>query len=134
MQVFFANPGLGDPCGDVFPLSRSVTSAAPLRPTLEALLGGPSAAERAQGYQGWFSAATDGLLRGVRVQSGVAHVDFQAQLRLAIPNASTSCGSTGLLAQLDRTARQFPTVVQTRYSLGGDEAAFYEWLQLAPPS
>ena len=125
---------LGDPCGQVFPVSRTVAAAAPLRPTLEALLAGPSAAEQALGYEGWFSAETEGLLRDVRVDSGVAHVDLEAQLRTVIPNASTSCGSAGLLAQLDQTVTQFPTVIEPRYSLGGDEAAFYEWLQLVPPT
>lgn len=134
VQVHFANAGLGDPCGEVFPVSRTVAAAAPLRPTLEALLAGPSAAERALGYEGWFSAATAGLLRDVRVESGVARVDFDPQLRLVIPNASTSCGSAGLLAQLDETVTQFPTVDEARYSLGGDEAAFYAWLQLSPPT
>jgi len=134
VEVFFANTGLGDPCGGVFPVSRTVAAAAPLQPTLEALLAGPSAAEQALGYEGWFSAETEGLLRDVRVESGVAHVDFATQLRLVIPNASTSCGSAGLLAQLDRTVTQFPTVDEARFSLGGDETAFYEWLQLVPPT
>jgi hypothetical protein len=50
-----------------------------------------------------------------------------------IPNASSSCGSAILLAQLDATATQFPTVDRAVYSIDGDTRAFYEWLQLVPP-
>jgi hypothetical protein len=39
-----------------------------------------------------------------------------------------------LLAQLDRTATQFPTVDRAEYSIDGSRRAFSEWLQLAPPS
>ena len=42
-------------------------------------------------------------------------------------------GSTLLLAQLDRTAKQFTSVRHTLYSLNGNRQAFYEWLQLATP-
>lgn len=38
-----------------------------------------------------------------------------------------------LLAQLDRTATQFPTVRRAIYSFNGSRHAFYEWLQLSPP-
>lgn len=132
VQVFFPNTSLGDPCGEVFPVTRTVPADAPLEPTLRALLAGPTATEREQGYGGWFSEQTEGLLRSVRIDSGTALVDV-ADLREVIPNASTSCGSAALLAQLDRTVTQFPTVEQARYSLEGEHGGFYEWLQLAQP-
>ena len=132
VEVYFANDQLGDPCGEVFPRPRTVPADAPLRPTLEALLAGPTAEERAAGYAGWFSSDTAGMLRDVRISDRVAHVDF-ADLREVIPNASTSCGSAGLLAQLDRTTTQFDTVDSARYSILGDEAAFYQWLQVEAP-
>lgn len=50
-----------------------------------------------------------------------------------VPNASTSCGSALLLAQMNRTARQFPAVRRAIYSFDGDVGALYEWLQLSPP-
>jgi len=100
---------------------------------MRALLAGPTAAERARGYGGWFSARTAGALRGVSLKGGVARIDFR-DLRRLIPNASSSCGSALLLAQLDRTATQFPSVRRAVYSFDGDVRAFYEWLQLSPPS
>jgi hypothetical protein len=65
-------------------------------------------------------------------QRGVARIDFR-DFRHIIPNASTSCGSALLLAQLDRTALQLPTVDRAVYSFDGSVRRFYEWLQLDPP-
>jgi hypothetical protein len=132
VDVFFASDQ-GDPCGDVFAVARHVDAADPVTGALEALLAGPTAAERAQGYGGLFSDATAGLLRGVRVEDGTAWADF-TDLPQVIPNASTSCGSAGLLAQLDSTLLRFATVSDTRYSLDGDVDAFYGWLQLVTPA
>ncbi len=129
VQVFFANTSLGAECDDVFPVPRTVDAAAPLRPALEALLAGPTPAEQAVGYGGWFSSATEGTLNDVSIQSRIAYADFD-DLHAIIPNASTSCGSAGLLSQLDSTATQFDTVDDARYSLLGSEVEFAEWLQL----
>jgi hypothetical protein len=103
-----------------------------LKGTIQALLAGPMKSERARGYGGWFSAKTAGHLNGVRIVHGVAFVDFRSFAR-DIPNASTSCGSALLLAQLDRTATQFLTVKHTVYSFNGSRHAFYEWLQREAP-
>jgi len=95
-------------------------------------VAGPTKAEQARGYGGWFSAKTAGHLNSVRIVHGVAFVDFRNFAR-DIPNASTSCGSALLLAQLDRTATQFLTVKHTVYSFNGSRHAFYEWLQREAP-
>jgi hypothetical protein len=116
----------------VRPLERRVQAPAVLAGALRALLRGPTAAERRAGYGGWFSARTAGMLRSVSITRGVARIDF-ADFSRRIPNASSSCGSALLLAQLDRTAMQFPTVRRTVYSFAGDVEAFYAWLQLSPP-
>ena len=133
VQVFFANTSLGAKCDDVIPVQRTVEAAAPLRPALEALLAGPTPAEQALGYGGWFSSATEGTLNDVGITSRVAFADFD-DLRSIIPNASTACGSAGLLAQLDSTATQLDTVDDARFSLLGSEVVFYEWLRMTPPT
>ncbi|MET3767957.1 hypothetical protein ABIB15_000629 [Marisediminicola sp. UYEF4] len=125
VQVFFANASLGAECDDAFPVQRTVDAAASLRPALEALLAGPTPAEQALGYGAWSSSATDGMLNDVSITSRVAFADFD-DLRSIIPNASTACGSAGLLAHLDSTATQFDTVDDARYSLVGSEVVFYE--------
>lgn len=133
VSVFMPLGDTGLDCDDVRAAPRTVPAPAVLRGAITALVEGPTAAERAQGFGGWFSASTAGALRSVRIRDGVAHVDL-ADLREIIPNASTSCGSALLLAQLDRTATQFDGVDRAVYSFDGDVVAFYEWLQReAPP-
>jgi sporulation and spore germination protein len=128
----FAPRGISANCARVFPLKRVVPEPRLLRGAMQALLAGPTRAERARGYGGWFSVKTAGHLRSVRISGGVAYVDFR-NFASHIPNASTSCGSTLLLAQLDRTARQFSAVKRAVYSFNGSRRAFYEWLQREPP-
>ena len=121
-------------CGEAVdtpvPVYRVVPSSpGVLRAALEELLAGPSDAERSAGLASWFSADTAGMLAGVTIGSdGAAVVDFE-DLRPVIPNASASAGSKLLLAQLDATVFQFPTVQSVVYRINGDCEAFSEWLQ-----
>jgi putative hemolysin len=133
VELYFSNETLGDPCGEVFPVPREVPADTLAVEAVEALLAGPTPDEEAQGYGGWFSADTEGLLRSVGVTDGTVRVDF-ADLRPVIPNASTSCGSAALLAQLDRTLLQFPDIDATLYSIDGSPEVFYEWLQYEAPA
>jgi spore germination protein GerM len=132
VKIFLARGSPGPRCDRVFPVFRAVPAPAVLKGAMQALLRGPTAAERRRGYGGWFSAKTAGMLRSVELARGVASVDFK-DFRRIIPNASSSCGSALLLAQLNRTATQFPTVRRAVYSFNGSKKAFYEWLQLSPP-
>lgn len=130
--VIYAPHGISNNCARVLPLTRVVPAPALLSGAMRALLAGPTKAERARGYGGWFSTKTAGHLRSVRIAHGIASIDFR-NFAVHIPNASSSCGSTLLLAQLDRTAEQFPNVMRAVYSFDGSRAAFYEWLQREAP-
>ncbi|MFJ8962593.1 Gmad2 immunoglobulin-like domain-containing protein [Lentzea sp. NPDC102401] len=110
------------------PKTEAVATAA-----LNELLPGPTAEEQQDGYWSLFVPATARTLKSVRVENGVAYADF-LDFRQIIPNAGSSFGATALLAELDTTLRQFPTVKSTVYSFGGDVDAFYQWLQLSPPT
>lgn len=129
--VFFSHEQTSDVCVADHPVVRMVAGRTP-RAAMQALLRGPTGEETGRGYSSWFSPATADALVALDVQDGVARVDFAGLDRL-IPNASSSCGSSALLSSLDNTLRQFADVRQTRYSLNGDESAFYLWLQMAPP-
>jgi hypothetical protein len=131
VQIFL---GSGDPndCAAVTPVERQVEGEATLEKGMRALLAGPTEAERNQGLGGWFDERTADMLISAEVVEGVARVDLR-DLRPVIPNASSSCGSAMLLAQLDGTARQFDGVSRTLYSLEGDIVAFYDWLQMGVP-
>jgi hypothetical protein len=119
-------------CAGVFPLKRTVVRPRLLFRAMSAVVAGPTAAERRRGYTGFFSAKTANTVLSAVTRRGVAYVDF-ADFSTLIPNASSSCGSTSLLAQLDRTARQFPGIRRTIYSFNGSRQAFYEWLQRPVP-
>lgn len=73
-----AQPG----CDQVRGVRREVSRTAPLRPALQALFAGPTAAESASGLGG-FGRDTGGLLRGVRVLDGVVYVDLNAAAQAA---------------------------------------------------
>ncbi|MDX3189675.1 Gmad2 immunoglobulin-like domain-containing protein [Streptomyces sp. MN03-5084-2B] len=132
VKVFFHRGQPDDPAR-VEPVTRTVPkTGAVATAAVTQLLGGPTAAERQQGYFSLFSPATAGMLKSVRVANGVAHADFR-DFRTLLPNATSSFGSTALLAELDATLKQFGTVRTTVYSFNGNVTAFYEWLQLVPP-
>jgi hypothetical protein len=99
-----------------------------LRAALDALLAGPTAAERAASLSSWFSDSTAGKVRSVTTKDGHAVVDFD-DLRPLIPNASTSAGSERLLRQLDATVFQFRSVTSVEYRIAGSCEDFNEWLQ-----
>ena len=132
VEVFFNDLDRGD-VDEVFGVQRQVVFPRVLRGAMTELLQGPTADEQAAGYWSWFSQDTAGLLRSVEITDRVAQISFDASLPEVIPNASTSAGSAALLAALDATATQFPTVDSAVYSLEGDTTAFYQWLQLEPP-
>lgn len=129
VHVFFTPAGGG--CGATAPYVRTVATPRVATGAVEQLLAGPTAAERGA-VSSLFGASTAGMLRSVVIRDGVAHVDLR-DLRAAIPGASSSCGSASLLAQLDATVTQFPTVQRARYSINGSEAAFSHWLQRDVP-
>lgn len=131
-NIYVPRNGPGTSCTRVFPLTRTVTPPAVLTASMRMLVRGPTSAERRAGYGGWFSSRTARVVRSVRIERGTAYVDFRNFSRL-IPNASSSCGSNLLLAQLDHTALQFASVRRTVYSFDGSRRTFYEWLQLGTP-
>ncbi len=130
VQIFLSS-GNPNECAEVVAVEREVGGRPTLRTGMEQLLAGPTDAEKQEGLGGWFSDATKDQLISAEREGDVARVDFK-DLREVIPNASSSCGSAGLLAQLDSTATQFGAT-RTLYSINGDLDTFYNWLQLTTP-
>jgi hypothetical protein len=130
VSVYFTHSGDADmipvPVARVVPGSDNL--AAVVQSTLGELLRGPTDAEKAQGLISWFSPATAHALTSATINEGQLAVDFSG-LDTIIPNASTSAGSQMLLSQLNSTVFQFPAIQNIRYSLDGECAAFWEWLQ-----
>ena len=96
--------------------------------TMSWLLYGPSDEEKAAGLTSWFNPATAWGWSIEAREGGDYTVDFE-DLSDVIPNASTSAGSRMLLSQLNSTMFQFDFVQTVHYTLAGDCAAFWEWLQ-----
>jgi len=119
-------------CAATVAVPRTVSADDALAGAIAALLAGPTAEEAADGLTSWFSSETAGTLQGVEVRGTTAVVDF-ANFAPTISNASTSCGSTNLLAQLDATVTAFPGVDRAVYRFDGDADAFYGWLQREAP-
>jgi hypothetical protein len=68
------------------------------------------------------------MLRSISVRDGLARIVF-ADFSSRIPNASSSAGSTDLLAQLRATIFQYPTVREAEITFNGSCEAFWNWLQ-----
>jgi hypothetical protein len=92
------------------------------------LLAGPTVEEMASGASSIFSDESSGALRTLSLADGYLVVDFR-DIRQLLSNASTSCGSQSLLAQLNATAFQFDDVQRVRYEIEGSCDTFSEWLQ-----
>lgn len=127
--VWFSS-GDGSDCGEVAPVTRDIGSDVdPIRAAFDALVAGPTAEEEAAGVGSFFSAETAGTIEEVTLAGdGLLTVDF-ADIRPVIPNASTSCGSLALTAQLNATAFQFADVQRARYRIQGSCDEFANFLQ-----
>jgi spore germination protein GerM len=124
VQVYFTRREEPEPVEREIPRGAGV-----LRATLNALLQGPTAAERAAGLVSWFSVETAGMLRDVHLDDGGrATVDF-GDLPRMIPAASTAAGGRMLLNELNHTIFQFDTVRAVEYRIEGNCDAFWQWLQ-----
>jgi hypothetical protein len=101
-----------------------------LRAALDALLAGPSDAERDAGLGSMFSEETAGFLRSVNITAdGTAVVDLDGRLLQVVSGASSSTGSAVFLGQLDNTIFHFSQVQRIEYRLDGSCDAFWEALQ-----
>lgn len=136
VEVFFS-VGDGSDCtlvsGWARPAQRTPTvptsvAAAGPGSALAELVAGPDADEQASGASSFFSPATEGAVHSVYLVDGLLVVNLN-DVRSIIPNASTSCGSAALRAQLDTTAFAYPDVERIRYQINGSCDTFHHWLQ-----
>src|SRR6185369_163262 len=107
---------------DLAPVTRSVSAVAPARPAIEALLKGPTAAEKQKGF-GPLASASDFRIGSLKIVGGTARVNFVSTRRWH--------GWPGDLAPVrfktavELTLKQFPAVHRVIVSLNGDEK-FYD--------
>ena len=134
IKVYFSNNKNGvDDCAKVQPVTRTIPkTSAVAKAALEQLLAGPTEQERAQGYFSWFSQDTKSALLGVKVKNKTAYVNLK-DIRQTITSASSSCGSTILMAQLENTLKQFPSIKRAFFAIEGSPEEFYGFQQMECP-
>src|SRR5829696_9086169 len=102
---------------DLAPVTRSVNAIAPARPAIEALLKGPTVAERQTGF-GSLVSASHFRIGSLRISNGTARINFISTRRWT--------GWPGDLAPVrfktavELTLKQFPRVRRVIVSLNGD--------------
>jgi hypothetical protein len=67
---------------DLAPVTRSVNVIAPARPAIEALLKGPTAAERRRGF-GALASASEFRIGSLKISGGTARINFVSTRRWA---------------------------------------------------
>ncbi len=119
-------------CGLAAPVTRLVQSPRVLSAAIEALLDGPTETEAEAGYASVLTGDIGWSLGSVTITGGTAYIDFTDDSE-PFNNMSASCVNMALMAQLEMTATQFPTVDRAVFSVGGDVATFYHWLERDVP-
>lgn len=128
VEVFFA-VGDGTDCSDVAAVTRPVAATDdPVTTAIQALIEGPTDSEAADGFGSVFGSVTASALRRAIAADGLLIIDL-ADIRAVAANASSSCGSASLIAQVTSTAFQFPQIDRVRLQIDGSCDVFAEWLQ-----
>jgi len=102
---------------DLSPVTRLMRTASPARAAIQALLKGPTAAERKQGFDG-LASASDFAIGSLTIRNGTARINFVV--------AEDWRGFPGDIAParfkkaVELTLKQFPTVKEVIVSLNGD--------------
>jgi spore germination protein GerM len=102
---------------DLSPVARVIRTASPARAAIQALLKGPTEAERKKGFDG-LASASDFKIASLSIRKGTARIDFVV--------AEDWRGFPGDIAParfkkaVELTLKQFPTAKKVVVSLNGD--------------
>ncbi|CAN5733909.1 hypothetical protein BH24ACI3_BH24ACI3_04850 [soil metagenome] len=115
VTVYFWEFNRDEPGEDMIPFKRVVDARAPLRPTIEALIAGPTEAENSDKYA---SVAYGGMkLSDVRIKGTTARIDLVREIR-----DDYNPGDLQTLrfeATVIRTAKQFPNIKKVIVCVNG---------------
>lgn len=107
---------------DLAPVMRSVNAVAPARPAIEALLKGPTAAERRRGFDSLVNPG-DFRIGSLKISSGTARINFISTRRWH--GWPGDLGPVRFKTAVELTLKQFPSVQRVIVALNGDEK-FYD--------
>jgi len=117
IKVYFNNNEMDSEfsCNKVFYTEREILKVPSIATaTLQELLGGPSDAEKSQGF---FSSIKQGVeIQSLIIENGVVKVDFSEQLEYKVGG---SCMVSAIRAQITETLKQFPTIESVVISING---------------
>ncbi|WBB54667.1 GerMN domain-containing protein [Verrucosispora sp. WMMD573] len=109
-------------CPQVVAVTRNVPARSVAKEALRALLDGPTPADRAAGLTSAFDGDAH-RFRYLKLDGANARADFTDLDGILAP--SDSCEKTKLLEPMRRTLEQFGWIEQARFSIRGDQRAFY---------
>ncbi|MEK6336057.1 MAG: GerMN domain-containing protein [Acidobacteriota bacterium] len=101
---------------DIGPVVRSVNSRAPARAAVQALLNGPTAAEKKQGFDSLVDARKFSI-GSLSIKSGVARVNFVTRRWFGWAG---DLGAARFKKAVELTLKQFENVTSVVVSLNGD--------------
>lgn len=109
VNVYFNNtifdPGLND-CSNVYSVTREIKpTKAVAQAALEELLKGTTKQEEKLGYLSNINAGVN--IQKISIKDGLAKIDFSAELE---KNVGGSCRTAAIIAQINETVKQFPSV------------------------
>lgn len=124
VSVYFGNTQMGssEDCAKVFPLARTILNAETFGPgALEALLQGPTQAEKDGGY---FTSVNEGvLIQKFEIKDQTAYVDLNEKLNEGVAG---SCRVQNLKAQIETTLNSLPDIDSVVLSVNGKSQGILE--------
>ncbi|WP_157744870.1 GerMN domain-containing protein [Micromonospora coxensis] len=122
VQLFLLRQRPGQTCPQVVAVTRGVPARAVAKEALRALLDGPTRAERAAGLTSVFDDDSH-RFRYLKLDGPQARADFTDLDGILAPG--DRCEKAKLLEPMRRTLEQFDWIEQARFSVRGDQRAFY---------
>ena len=102
---------------DLSPVTRTIRTASPARTSIQALLRGPTAAERKKGFDGLVGTG-DFAIGSLAIRNGTARINFV--VRQDWRGFPGDIAPARFKKAVELTLKQFPTVKEVVVSLNGD--------------
>ncbi|WP_422742421.1 GerMN domain-containing protein [Micromonospora sp. WMMD754] len=122
VKLFLLRERAGQPCPQIVPVTRELPTEGVAKRALAALLDGPTPAEQSAGLTSVFR--DDAYrFRYLKLDGPTARADFTDLDGVLAPD--DRCEKIKLLEPMRRTLEQFGWIREARFSIRGDQRAFY---------
>lgn len=126
VKIYFNNPDM-DPnwefeCNNVFAVEREIPKTESIAMVaMKELLKGPTDEEKINGYITNINSGV--IVQKLTIENSIAKVDFDEQLEYQVGG---SCKTSAIIAQIEQTLKQFPTVNDVIISINGETEAILQ--------